>query len=289
MCNAIVRPYGKRNHKINKVEIWSPTLNRAFQAKLVAAGFFTNHSDDISEGGSKIYIPAVANSFTATAINTTSGALTPTNVDDTKSYISLDQWMGVNYIITDYQKALIATKYNVQAEYAQKMGYALAKKVDTDLLALGASLTKSTGDSATNITATTIETAIAFIESSNVPREDCAFFFHPNVYYGELMKSQKLVDASYYGTEVLSKGMHSTLYGIPVYILSQVPSGTAGTEGGHRNLLVHRDAIVYAIARGGAKMSQKQPEALRTTLFADVIYGKSILRADGGIRIISNT
>lgn len=103
------------------------------------------------------------------------------------------------------------------------------------------------------------------------------------------MKSQKLVDASYYGTEVLSKGMHSTLYGIPVYILSQVPAGTAGTEGGHRNLLVHKNAIVYAIARGGAKMSEKSAEALRTTIIGDVIYGKTCLNAGSGIRIISNT
>jgi hypothetical protein len=50
------------------------------------------------------------------------------------------------------------------------------------LLALGSSITKGTGDSATNISATTIETAIAFVESSNIPKEECAFFFHPNAY-----------------------------------------------------------------------------------------------------------
>lgn len=157
------------------MEIWSPSINRAFQAKLVAASFFTDYSDDISGGGDKIWIPAMSNAFTATSINTTSGAITPTNVDETAGSITLDQWKGVAYPITDYQKALIARKYNIQAEYAQKMGYELARKVDADLLALGASLTKSTGDSATNLTATSIETAIAFIESSNIPREECAF------------------------------------------------------------------------------------------------------------------
>jgi hypothetical protein len=269
-------------------EIWSPSLNRAFQAKLKAAAFFSDYSDDITGGGEKIWIPAMSNAFTATAIATTSGDVALTAVSETSGSITLDQWMGVSYPITDYQKALIATKYNIQAEYAQKMGYALAKKIDTDLLALGASITKGTGDSATNITATTIETAIAFIESSNIPKEECAFIFHPNAYYGEVVKSQKLVDASYYGTEVLSKGFHSTLYGIPVMILSQVPAGTAGTEGGHRNLLVHKNAIAYAVARGGAKMSEKASESLRTKLIADVIYGKTCLNAGSGIRIISN-
>lgn len=157
------------------MEIWSPSLNRAFQARLVAANFFSDYSDDLTGGGEKIWIPAMSNAFTATAIKTTSGDITPTNVSETAGSISLDQWMGVSYPITDYNKALIATKYNIQAEYAQKMGYALAKKIDTDLLALGSSITKGTGDSATNISATTIETAIAFVESSNIPKEECAF------------------------------------------------------------------------------------------------------------------
>ena len=78
------------------------------------------------------------------------------------------------------------------------------------------------------------------------------------------------------------------MFGLPVFVTSQVPAGTAGTEGGHRNLLVHKDAIVFAFAAGGPKMQELKGESLRTKYAADVVYGKSILNATYGVRVISN-
>jgi hypothetical protein len=269
-------------------EIWSSKLNRAFQKKLVAASFFDNYTSEISGRGDLLWIPGLSNGFTATAIATTSGDITPTNLSDTKSSMTIDQWMGTAFIMTDYQAKMVGSQYRLQEEYINKMGYELALKVDTDLLALGASITKGLNDSATSLTSTILEQAIAFMESSSIPVSECAFIFHPNAYWKEIMGSDKLVNASKYGKVILPNPPHNELYGIPVYITANVPAGTAGTEGGHRNLLVHKNAIIYAIANDGVKISTKNGESLRTKYIADVMYAKKLLNAGSGVRIISN-
>ena len=269
-------------------EIWSSKLNRAFQKKLVAASFFDNYSSEIAGRGDLLWIPGLSNGFTATAIATTSGDINPTNLSDTKSSMTIDQWMGTSFVMTDYQAKMVGSQYRLQEEYINKMGYALALKVDTDLLALGASITKVLNDSATSITSTVLEQAIAFMESSSVPLSECAFIFHPNAYWKEVMGSDKLVNASKYGKVILPNPPHNELYGIPVYITANVPAGTAGTEGGHRNLLVHKNAIIYAMANDGVQITTAKGESLRTKYIADVMYAKKLLNPGSGVRIISN-
>jgi len=277
-----------QSYAVFKPEIWSAKLNRAFEKNLIAAKFFNNYSNDIAGKGDVVYIPAISNGFTAAAINTTSGDITPTNLSDTKSSITINNWEGATFIFTDFDKATIGAQYNLQAEYIHKMGYALAAKLDTDILALGASITESLGDSGTSLTSTVLEQAIAFMESSSIPLSECAFIFHPNAYWKEIMGSDKLVNASKYGKAILPDPPHNTLYGIPVYISANVPLGTTGTEGGHRNLLVHKNAIVYAIANDGVQLHEKDSESLRTKYIADIMYGKTILNAGSGVRLISN-
>ena len=110
------------------------------------------------------------------------------------------------------------------------------------------------------------------------------------------MQNDELVNASKYGRVVLPNPPHNELFGIPVYITPQVPTGTAGTEGadGHRNLLIHKSAIVYAIAnmdgfRSGPRIQEKASEYLRTRVTADLMYAKAILNAGRGVRILSKS
>jgi len=40
-------------------EIWGEKVNEFFRAKLVAAPFFTDRSDEVSEGGDVLYTPSI--------------------------------------------------------------------------------------------------------------------------------------------------------------------------------------------------------------------------------------
>lgn len=87
-----------------------------------------------------------------------------------------------------------------------------------------------------------------------------------------------------------------TLFGIPIFITTQVPSGTASSEGGHRNLLVHKDAFVWALGNipgtndQGVRITEipNQSGNLATKVIGDIMYGVKLLSAYYGVRIISN-
>lgn len=273
-------------------EIWTPRVNMFFKAKLAAAPFFADYSADVAEGGDIVHIPKISNSFTAAAITTTAGAITSTNLSDTNTTLTISSWMGVAYDISDFQYAQALKSYNIKNKYAEAMGYALAKKFDTDLLAQGANLTASVGNSATALLSTSLEKAFGILTSNSVPKEDCVLFLNPKTYWNRIMTVAKYYDASQFGKPSVPSGAHDVLYGVPVVITPQVPTGTAGTEGGYRNLLVHRDAIVYAMAKlpgspmNGIRIQEKQSENLKVRFVGDIAYGVATLLADGGVRII---
>lgn len=278
-------------------EVWSPRINYFFRAKLAAAPFFDDYSSDVADGGDTVHIPNVTQAFTPSAIATTNGTVSSTNLSDTNTNLSVSSWYGVAYDLTDFQFAQIAKSYNIKNAYAQAMGYALAQKFDTDLLGQGSNITAVVGDSATSLLSTTIEKAFGILESNSIPKEECVLFLHPKAYWGEVMAIQKYYDASQFGKPSVPQGAHDMLYGVPVVITSQVPAGTAGTEGasGHRNLLVHRSALVYALGRlpgavqGGVRIQEKPSEDLKVRFIGDIIYGVGYLNANAGVRILSKT
>ena len=166
----------------------------------------------------------------------------------------------------------------------------MAKTFDTALFGYTTSsyVTDSIGDSATDILATTLERGISILESNSIPVNECAFFFHPYAWYREVQKNSDLRQATIYGEARLPNlTKQAEIYGIPAYVTSQVPVGTAGSEGGHRNGLYHPELIAFAIQMP-VRISEKEGEDLRRKINVDIAYGACNLRKDAGIRIISN-
>ena len=274
-------------------EIWSPRVSMFFKAKLVAANYFLDYSADVADGGDQVHIPKIAEGFTVYDIPVTSGEVTASNISDTSTTLQLNKWKGAALYLSDFQYKQAARQYSLRNYYGQVIAYQLAKQFDTDLLNEGANITAVVGDSASELQSTTIEKAFSIIESNSVPKEECVLFFTPKAYWLELMKIQKYYDASQFGKPTVPQGAHDLLYGVPLVITSQVPAGTAGSEGGHRNLLVHREAFVYAFqslgGRGGVpvRIQEKESEHLRVKIIGDIIYGTKTLRPEAGVRIIS--
>jgi len=269
--------------------IWSPRLNRALEVNLAAAPFFWNLSDETKSGGDKIYIPNILNAFSASSIAVTSGDVTATAISTSTNTLSLDQWQGASFYMTKFEEREIGKSYNAQAEYVDKMGYALAKKIDQDLLNLTASLTPTAGSTTTQIVSTNIESAFGILDSNSVPKNELAFFIKPKVYWTNLMKIQKYYDASQFGKATVPKGAHDMLYGVPLIITTQCCGGGPSDGLGITNALVHRSAIVYAFGGNPADITIKESEHLRKKVIADVIYGKAIINATRGVRILSTS
>jgi len=270
-------------------EIWSPRLNRFLRVRLAAAPFFIDLSDEVAQGGDVIHVPHIDDNFSATSVPVTSGTIAGTDVTSTKTNLTVDQWQAVAYLMTDFEAREVAKKYRLQNEYAKAMGYALAKKLDTDLLALTGSMDRTAATTTTDLVATNIEHAFGILSSDAVPREECVFFVHPKVYWNDLMAEQKYYDASQFGMPSLPKGAHDRLYGVPVVLTTQVTGGNGAGTLGLTNALVHRSSVIYAIGRGGAKFSEKPSENLRRKVIADIIYGKVLMNDKRGVRILATS
>ncbi len=278
------------------MELWSPFVSVYFKKKLGAAKHFRDFSEEFKSGGDRTSIPTVGDNFVATAILTTNGDISTRIISDTAVVLAIDKWYGEAILISDFQRAQVSASYNMKSIYAEAMADKLARKLDTDLLALGSSLNPAVGDSATDVKVSTIEEVMSIVDSYSLPHEDLMFFFHPTVYWNELRGDPRLTDSSNYGIVTTPYGQIPTLFGIPLYLTTQIPAGTDNSEGGHRNLLVHKNAFVWALGNipGTSSQGVRVQEfpgysgTLATKVVADIMYGVKLLSSTYGVRIISN-
>lgn len=278
--------------------VWGERINDFFRAKLVAATFFTNRSDELSNGGNIVYTPNITE-MTATA-KTNAQGVTLISPTETAVTLTVDQWYEVSFAIEDREAAQVKHSYAVQEVYARNAGYAVAKKLDTAICTLFSGFSQSVGASTANLADSDILAAIAYLDSADIPQEDRAFFLHPNVFWKDVQALDKfsLAINSPVQDPVAKKPM-AYLYGIPVYVTTQVQyvSGTTGRY----NALAHKDAIHWAtspLGAGGSKggmvgsqgvrvQSNYIPEYLSTLTTADILYGVIENRDLAGVRVLT--
>ena len=303
------------NYRIFSPEIWSAFLKIYFKNKLYAAKFFLDFSSDLKGGGDMITIPNLTEGPAPINLTTTTGALTDFVVSETRTQLTLDTWKGASKVFSDFEAARIASHYNLQEmELRDNIAYKLAQVLDTGLIGqTGGSLSINlhTGTSAVQVNNTAIQEAIRIAASYSLDRSGLAFFFHPNAFWGELMRRHQIVDASQFGKPTLGAGGGAMggefnpvayLYGIPLYETPQV--GTCSGIGGdgypstsHRNLLIHKRAIVYALANidgmgVGPRLqttSMLPGGNLAMRVVGDIAYGIKLIGANEAVRIISDT
>lgn len=266
--------------------IWTPKLLWYFQMNLMAKNVATDYSADAR--GDVVYVPSITDGFTAAAIPTTSGAITPTALADTKTSITINKWYGDSFWMSNYQRRRILPSYNLVDSYIKTMGYNLAKYVDASILLKASGGTFSCGNSATSIPSTTLEEALRIAASQNMPLTECRWVFTPKAYYKQLMGVEKYYSAEKFGKVVTPLGSFGdALYGIPVLISNNTKALLAGT--GRWNYLLHPTAIGYAIASNGIELHELPAEALRQTYAAEVQFGDKLLVAGRVIKIIEKT
>ncbi len=272
-------------------DLWSPRYDNYFRAALVAAPFFEDFTADVATGAYSLKIPALGDVFPATAITTSTGTLTDSIIADTVVTLNIDKWYGNSRVISDYQFAVTSNKYRIMDIYAQNQSEPLARKMDTDILALGASLTPAVGGS-TVIYATTLEAAMRVADSYNMPHEELVWIFHPTAYWKGVGRVDKYVIASQFGIPTLPTGTLRQLYGIPVLLTTQVPKALSASVA-YRNLLVHKKAFAYAIGNlpggtiNGIVVKQKESEDLRVRIIAEIAYGVVLRSATSGVKVYS--
>lgn len=277
--------------------VWGEYLNKFYQSNLVMANFFTDRSGEIANGGNIIYTPGITEISANSKTNGT--AVTLNSPAETAKTLTVNTWYESSFNIEDREAAQVKHSYEIQRQYAEGAGYAVAKVLDTAIAALFAGFSQTVGSSTAAVADSDIRAAIAYLDNANVPMNDRAFFVNPTVFWTQLQAIDKfsLAINSPVQDPVAKKPM-AMLYGIPVYITTQIQyvSGTTGRY----NALAHKDAIHYATAPLGAGskggmvgskgirvQSNYIPEYLSTLTTADICYGVIENRDTSGVAILS--
>jgi len=253
-------------------EIWSEKMNDFMRAKFYANKHFTDLSADVAGGGDVIHIPSLTEMTAYEKANAT--GVTLNSSTETKVDLTINQWYEVSFMIEDEEKAQVKHSYNIQERYAINAAHTIANKLEVALITLFSGFSHTVGDSSTDANDSNIRACIAYLDAADIPQENRAWFFDPTVFWTDIMGIDRFTLVNESGNRAVINGAIGVLYGIPVYITSNIPT----TLGSKYNALAQKDAIVFATASLGAGsgirvQTNYMPEYLGTLVTADILYG----------------
>jgi len=282
-------------------EIWSDEIVASYKKNLVLANLVMKMNFR-GKKGDVIHIPAPtrgsANAKAAT------DAVTLIAASNTEVQVSIDKHYEYSRLIEDI--AEIQALNSMRQFYTADAGYALARRVDTDLVQLGRAFngaTVGTDDYATSNTTTkayigsngttaynstssnaaaltdaAIRRTIQRLDDNDTPM-DGRFFLIPPSSRNTLMGLARYTEQAFVGDgNAIRNGEIGNLYGIPVFVSSNADTG-AGNSGADRICLMgHKDAMVLVEQLSVRSQTQYKQEYLGTLFTADTIYGVKAMR-----------
>jgi len=257
-------------------EIWSREVKRAVESNLTMARLvLRDFEGDIKQKGDTVHIVDISN--LSVGDKSASSAVSYETITEDKTSISIDKHKYAAFKLEDIVAAQSNT--NLLTEYSNKVGYALAKQIDTDLLALYVNLGQSVGADNTAITDDTFVAAIAYLDMADAPETDRSAVFVASEKANFLLQDNFIrYDATGIGGQQnpIIRGQFGELYGVKVYFTTNVT--TTGSPAGNHNLMFHKEAFALAMQKDIRIQSQYDIDYLSEKVVGDVLYGVSEYR-----------
>lgn len=286
-------------------ETWTTIVNEKTFSGTVLANFITDLSSFATEGSDIFHVPDIYTNALTVGTQSTQGAeittAGPAQVDTT---LTVSTHKYVAFIMGDLTFVQVATKYNVMEVYARQAKNLLTEALEADIAALWSSITTNViGDTATVVSDSEIRQSLSAIETLKYNLDECAYFFHPYVYWNQLHAVTKFyqqysygpanapgaVATGNFGMAGYQRNFKGYLYGVPVYTTTNIVSGLQT----YRNLLLHKSCLGFAVqTRGGSKVAVSvtyEPRNLGTMGLFSIIYGVAALRQEAGAVINAST
>jgi len=294
-------------------EIWSDEVVAAYKKNLVLANL-VNKMSMRGKKGDTLHIPKpTRGTATAKAANTT-----VTIQADTESevLVSIDKHFEYSRFIEDIVE--VQALASLRRFYTDDAGYALAKKVDDELFALGKTFGNGTTDwthsnsyyidASTGLTAYADDTVvpadvftdagfralIKLMDDADTPM-DGRFFAIPPSLRAAIMGIDRYNSSDFVDGRGVQNGRIGMLYGIDIYVTSNSPiietdaENTASSGGDIKAaILAHRDTMVLAEQLGVRSQVQYKQEYLSTLYTADTLFGIKTVRPETGFVLAVN-
>lgn len=271
--------------------IWSADVLMAAENALVAAPLVRRFDSQVRARGQALKIPTVSN-ITATA-KVENTDITPSAPTDTAITLNVNSWYYAAVKIEDM--ASVQASYDLRSLYSEKLGYGIAKQVDSDVLGLYTGLTNTdVGTYAVDVDDATMVAARLALDLADVPMDNRAYIMSP-YQIASLMKIDKYVRADALGSmnepSPIRKGPNTRylwgeIYGTPVYYTNNIPV-TAATPTQTHNVLIHKEAWALAMQQAPRLQAQYYAISLAWLVVVDVIYGFTTTRSTFGVEIRS--
>jgi hypothetical protein len=185
--------------------------------------------------------------------------------------------------------------------YTQDAGYALARKVDSDLIESaidgwtfqidslggnpGSSANPHVEGNAAEFCDQAFRDAIQLLDDADVPMDSRKLVIPPAA-RNQIMGIDRYVSSDFVNGRGVVNGKIGELYGVDIYVSTNLPTNGAGER---PCLLFHTDALVIAEQMGVRVQTQYKQEYLADLMTADTLYGEDVYREDNGVVIwVSN-
>lgn len=261
-------------------EVWSKDIQMARTNNLVMANLVDKQYQNDLTYGDTVHIVSIKE---MTADQMTPGtALTPIAPDETEQTLVIDKYFGKAIEIQEVLKK--QSMYELRAPYTEAMGRAIARQVDSTLLAEAANV--AAGHTMTAVAALTfngIVDAHTLLDSKNVPMEDRALVINA-VMLGDLRKLPEFTAYEQTGREGVREkemGIVGTIYGTKVYLTNAVQT----TGGAYYGVLFHRSAFATVMQLSPSTESDRDILKKSDLVSISALWGNKTVRPDHAVVI----
>ena len=288
-------------------ELWSDEVIGAYKSNLVVANLVTKLSHK-GKKGDTIYIPVPARGDASIkAANTQVTLSAATNTAITVNIATHYEYSKLIEDIAEVQALASMRKF-----YTDDAGYALAKRVDTDLLALseglqggtvgntnaatvfekavkgsdGATLYTGASSNAAAIADVGIRKMLLTLDDADVPMDNRCMVIPPTA-ASSLLGISRFTEQQFIGDGAAIKtGKIGNIYGVDIYVSTNCPTASGNSTTDRVGVLMHKDAFVLAEQVGVRSQTQYKQEYLGDLFTSDTIYGVAELRNDAGVAFV---
>jgi hypothetical protein len=260
-------------------DIWSKQVLRATESNLVIAKSVNRTFEADATVGKAVKVASIGNlAARAKAENT---AITYETVAETVTTIVLNIWSYSALGIEDIVK--VQSQVDIQNEYQEKLGYALAKDIDSKLAADFAGFSQSVGTLGTAASDANVLGAIKLLDDADVPEGDRFFIMSPAEKVAKLALD-RWSNALYIGQREMpvKSGMLGDMYGLNLAVTTNLVKPSAGQA---QSAIFHRDALALVVQRTPKTHVFYDIDVFTWKLAVEVIYGHQELRDNFGILI----
>jgi hypothetical protein len=247
----------------------------------------TDYSSFVANGGDKINVPSL--SEVSVVGKTENTVIQYDSTTETSVQIAIDKHKYASKMFEDIAK--IQSNGDLVAQYASIMGYALAKQIDTDLVAsladgsTGLNLTAITTGTDNQLTDANIETILATLGEADVDYRDGNVWMVVNpTIYADLLHNDKFVRYDSLGRENVSSGQLGEIFGMKVAMSNIVGSADTGNAG----MVFDSSACGFAMQQEIKAEAQRDIDYLADKVVFSCLYGSKVIHRNRGLLITND-